>query len=81
MSFGNENSFNEKKLKISYGEEITYKVGKTIDPKDYKESKKFIDDVIDEFVRFFDETLQDSQDQSKTQDITERLLKAVNFKR
>lgn len=35
MSFGNENSFNEKKLKISYGEEITYKIGKVIDPKDF----------------------------------------------
>lgn len=32
MSFGNENAFNEKKLKVSYGEEITFKVGKVIDP-------------------------------------------------
>lgn len=63
MSFGNENSFNEKKLKISYGEEITYKVGKTIDPKDYTDSKQFIDDVTNEFARFFDETLEDSRDQ------------------
>lgn len=54
MSFGNENSFNEKKLKISYGEEITYKIGKVIDPKDFADSKEFIDTVIDEFARFFD---------------------------
>lgn len=58
MSFGNQNSFNEKKLKISYGEEVTYKIGKTIDPKDFADSKDFVDAVINEFARFFDETLR-----------------------
>lgn len=35
MSFGNENVINEKKLKMGFEEEIFYKIGKVIDPKDY----------------------------------------------
>lgn len=47
MSFGNENAFNEKKLKISYGEQITYKIGKIIDPKDFKESTDFVNAAVE----------------------------------
>ena len=54
MTFGNEVAFNEKKLKISYGEDITYKIGKVIDPKDFSLAKDFVDTVIVEFIRFFD---------------------------
>jgi hypothetical protein len=58
MTFGNENAFNEKKLKISYGEKITYKIGKIIDPKNYPQSKEFVNVVVDEFAKFFDEAYQ-----------------------
>ena len=58
MTFGNEHAFNEKRLNISYGKTITYKIGKVIDPKDYAEGKEFVSSVLDEFVRFFDETYQ-----------------------
>lgn len=80
MSFGNEKALNEKKLRISYGEEITYKIGKVMHPRDYPEAKEFIDAVLDEFVRFFDETLKDTQNKVKTEDTTNELMEKLEFK-
>lgn len=72
MTFGNEHAFNEKQFKISYGEDITYKVGKIIDPKNYEDSGKFVNDAVDEFIRFFGETMDNVEKKVQVEDVTDK---------